>query len=74
MKTKIKDLIQLSLRAKEIAEDFEHLVRCGGVLHYTESFSFDFSEASEDAKKYLEILWKKKLTGYDSIKDTFEVA
>ena len=72
MKTKIKDLVQLSLQAKEISEEFEHLVRCGGVLHYTESFVFDFDDASEDCKKYLEIVWRKKLTGYDSLKDTFE--
>lgn len=72
--TKIKDLIALSLFAKQISEEFEYLVRLGKAIHYTESTRFDFSESSEDAKKYLEIIWKKKLTGYDSLKDTFEEA
>jgi len=72
MKTKIKDLIQLSFLAKEIAQDCEHLVRIGG-FGPEESTKFDYSEISEDAKKYLNILFKKKLTGYDSVKDSFEV-
>lgn len=73
MKTKIKDLITLSLFAKQISEDCEHLVRIGG-FSLDESNKFDYTEASEDARKYLDILWKNKLTGYDSIKDSFEVA
>lgn len=71
MKTKIKDLVALSLFSKQIAEDCEHLVRIGAFTPY-ESRKFDFSEASEDARKYLDILWKNKLTGYDSVKNTFE--
>jgi hypothetical protein len=71
--TKIKDLIQLSLFAKQISEDCEHLVRIGS-FSFNESTAFDYSDASEDALKYLNILWKKKLTGYDSVKDSFEVA
>ena len=71
--TKIKDLIQLSLFAKQISEDCEHLVRIGG-FSFSESTKFDYSDASEDTLKYLNILWRKKLTGYDSITDKFEVA
>jgi hypothetical protein len=60
MKIKIKDLVMLSLKAKEIVKDIELLVKSNS-WSYRDSLVFDYSEASEDAIKYLDIAWQQRL-------------